>query len=149
MQDLHDKDAVRDVILRVAHAMDMHDWDLCRRCFMDNIETDYSDLRGDPPAVISADAYVEKRRVALSSLKTLHMSTNHLITLNDNDAICHSGAMIYRYHPDSDDFFHTCARYEHRLKQTDEGWKISHIKQVVVWNTGNPQLHSGAKQEKS
>jgi hypothetical protein len=29
--------------------------------------------------------------------------------------------------------------------RTSAGWKIAKIKQTVHWNTGNPEIHAGAK----
>jgi len=43
---LQDRSAVIDVVLGAACALDVKGWAACRRCFTDEIETDYSDLRG-------------------------------------------------------------------------------------------------------
>jgi hypothetical protein len=43
---VQDRSAVIDVVLGAACALDVKGWAACRRCFTDEIETDYSDLRG-------------------------------------------------------------------------------------------------------
>jgi hypothetical protein len=48
LSPLQDRAAVIDVVLGFARALDVKDWAACRRCFADEIETDYSDLRGEP-----------------------------------------------------------------------------------------------------
>jgi hypothetical protein len=97
---LADRAAVSDLLLEFARALDSKEWTICRRCLLDEIETDYSDLRGEPPARVNAEDFVAKRRMAL---------------------------------------------YTHSLVRTSAGWKIAKIKQTVHWNTGNPEIHAGAK----
>ena len=93
---LLDSKAVIDVVLSFARALDVKDWAACRRCFMDEIEADYSDLRGEPPSTVKADDFVALRRTALESLKTLHLSANHLVTVEGDRATCVSAAVIDR-----------------------------------------------------
>lgn len=143
---LLDRSAISDVVIRFAQAFDMHDWALLRSCLMTEIETDYSDFRGEPPTVVLADDYVASRERTLSDVKTLHLSTNHQITIEDDHAICVSHAVIYRFLPELQDnnTYDTYGYYTHELKRTTAGWKISKIKQSVFWNNGNPAVH-GAK----
>lgn len=137
--------AVSDVVLGFARALDAKDWEACRHCFLDEIETDYSDLRGESPSRVKADDFVAKRRSALERLKTLHLSTNHLVTVDGDRATCVSAAVIYRLRPADGERFDTYCTYTHTLVRTGAGWKISKVKQTVHWNTGNPDIHSGAK----
>lgn len=143
---LINKQAVIETILQVARAMDTKDWPLCRTCFVDEIEVDYSDFRGQPPQKITADEYVSNRQATLTGVKTLHTSTNHLVMINGDSATCSSNAVIYRYRTvvDGDPTYTTHCLYTHGLTHTGNGWKIHAIKQTVQWNTGNPLVH-GAK----
>jgi SnoaL-like domain len=143
LSDLSDRAAVSGVILLFARSLDVKDWEACRRCFLDELETDYSDLRGEPPALVRADDFVAKRRAALERLKTLHLSTNHLITVDGDRATCVSAAVIHRLRPDDSERFDTYCTYTHALARTPAGWKIAKVKQTVHWNTGNPDIHSG------
>ena len=112
---LTDRAAVSDLILELARSLDGKDWTICRRCFLDEIETDYSDLRGEPPSRVRADDFVAKRRVALERLKTLHLSTNHQVTVDGDRACCVSAGVIYRLRPED----------THSLVRTPAGWKIA------------------------
>src|SRR5437867_1328607 len=85
---LTDRAAVSNLVLAFARALDGKDWMTCRRCLLDEIETDYSDLRGESPARVNADDLVAKRRVALERLKTLHLRTNHQVTVEGDRATC-------------------------------------------------------------
>ena len=142
---IRDRAAVIDVVLGFARALDVKDWAACRRCFADEIETDYSDLRGEPPSTVKADDFVALRRAALEKLKTLHLSANHLVTVDGDRATCVSAAVIHRFRPEDGARFDTYCAYTHALVRTPAGWKISAVKQTVYWNTGNPDIHSGAR----
>ena len=142
---LLDRAAVIDVVLGFARTLDLKDWTACRRCFMDEIETDYSDLRGEPPAIVKADDFVALRRTALERLTTLHLSANHLVTVEGDRATCVSAAVIHRFRPEDALRFDTYCAYTHTLARTASGWKISKVKQTVYWNTGNPDVHAGAR----
>lgn len=142
---LLDRAAVIDVVLGLARALDVKDWLACRRCFTDEVETDYSDLRGEPPSTVRADDFVARRRTALDTLKTLHLSANHLVTVDGDRATCVSAAVIHRLRPEDGERFDTYCAYTYALVRTAAGWKISKIKQTVYWNTGNPEIHPGAR----
>ena len=142
---LLDRAAVIDVVLGFARALDAKDWAACRRCFMDEIETDYSDLRGEPPSAVKADDFVALRRTALERLKTLHLSANHLVTVEGDRATCVSAAVIHRFRPEDAERFDTYCAYTHALARTASGWKISTVKQTIYWNTGNPEIHTGVR----
>ena len=142
---LTDRAAVSDLILELARSLDGKDWTICRRCFLDEIETDYSDLRGEPPSRVRADDFVAKRRVALERLKTLHLSTNHQVTVDGDRACCVSAGVIYRLRPEDSERFDTYCTYTHSLERTPAGWKIAKVKRTVHGNTRNPEVHSGTK----
>jgi 3-phenylpropionate/cinnamic acid dioxygenase small subunit len=145
LSELRDRTAVSDVVLTFARSLDIKDWEGCRRCFLDEIETDYSDLRGEPPSRTSAADFVAKRRAALEHLKTLHLSTNHLITVEGDSATCVSAAVIHRLRPEDGERFDTYCTYTHTLRRTSSGWQIAKVKQTVHWNAGNPSIHEGAR----
>jgi SnoaL-like protein len=142
---LLDSKAVIDVVLGFARALDIKDWAACRRCFVDEIETDYSSLRGEPPSIVKADDFVALRRTALEKLATLHLSVNHLVTVEGDRATCESAAVIHRFRPEDAERFDTYCAYIHTFVRTAAGWKISKVKQTVYWNTGNPDVHAGAR----
>jgi hypothetical protein len=143
LQALFDRSEISELIIRFATALDLQDWDLFRSCFTDEIEADYSNFRGEQPSVVRADDFVEQRRSALTGLKTQHISTNHLITIDGNIATCTSCTVIHRFHPDleGENFLNTYGYYQHTLKRTSEGWRICKVKQTVFWNRGNAQVH--------
>ena len=142
---IRDRAAVIDVVLAAARALDVKDWVAYRGCFTDEIETDYSDLRGEPPQIVKADDFVALRRTALDRLKTLHLSANHLVTVDGDRATCVSAAIIHRFRPEDGERFDTYCAYTHGLVRAGGAWRIIKIKQTVYWNTGNPDIHGGAR----
>ena len=140
---LIDRAAIGDVVIRYARSLDMQDWELCRSCFTDDIEQDYSDFRGEPSSIVKAEAFVALRRRALTGIKTQHLSTNHAISVQGDTATCISAMVIFRCRPDgtTDNEFDTHGYYTHSLVRTPEGWKINKVKQTVLWSKGNPQIH--------
>jgi hypothetical protein len=147
LRALIDRDEIRETIVRFATSLDQKDWRRCRSCFAEEIFADYSDLRGDPPSTVGADDFVELRRQALSGLSTHHVSTNHLIEVNGDEASCTSSMVIYRRltAENGHRVFDTHCLYIHKLIRTLGGWKIRVVKQQVFWNTGDPMIHTGAK----
>jgi ketosteroid isomerase-like protein len=143
LQLLSDRAEISEVVARFATALDYKDWPLFRSCFTDEIEADYSDLRGEPLAVVNADMFVNQRREALEGLTTQHLSTNHIITVEGDSATCTSCAVIHRLRPRNDghDAFDTHGYYTHALTRTAEGWKIYKVRQKVLWSLGDPQVH--------
>ena len=143
LQLLLDRYEISEMIIRFATALDLQDWSLFRSCFVDEIDVDYSDFRGEPPSRKKAEDFVNERRVALTGLKTQHISTNHMIIVEGSTATCISCAVIHRFHPEKneEDIFNTYGYYQHTLIRTLEGWKICKIKQTVFWNAGNAEVH--------
>jgi hypothetical protein len=150
LQAIIDRQAIVDTIVRYAATLDAKDWAGAETCFAAEVETDYGDLRGTGPARIAAHAFVDLRRQALERLKTHHMSTNHLVTLDGDRATCQSAMLIHRLDPsrETDNTFDTLAHYTHTLARTAGGWQVTRVRQSVAWNRGNSAIHAGARPER-
>jgi hypothetical protein len=144
LQLLLDRAAITDTIVGAANAFDTQDWAALRACLTDDLRTDYSDFRGEAPATVSADSYVEARRSGLRGLKTLHLSTNHQIEIDGDRAHCRSAYRIYRVDPTrapGENRPDTSGHYEHELVRTASGWRICSIRQTVVFREGSLDVH--------
>ncbi len=87
LQALIDRAAISEVQIRYATGVDMRDWALYRSCFTDEIETDFSSAGGTTPQRMKADDWVEYARRTINGMKaTQHMITNHVITLDGDEA---------------------------------------------------------------
>lgn len=87
LQQLADRTGVIDTVLHAARAMDVQDWPALRACLAVTLDVDYSDLRGDPPATIAAEAYVAARITCLGGSR---LSTSAPITSSRSRVIARS-----------------------------------------------------------
>lgn len=135
---------IQEVVARFASSFDIKDWSGLESCFTESLYTDYSDLRGTPPETIKASDYVAARRDALDHLKLHHLVSNYEIDFTDsNAATCHASMVVWRK-SDVENFTSHCI-YEFRLTKKEYDWKISGIRQRVLWNEGTSSIHKGAK----
>ena len=98
----------------------------------------------EPPRRVTAEEYIKQRIEGLTGLRTLHVSTNHEVTLRRDAAKCKSVYRIYRLDPtrkSEQNRLDTGGNYFHQLIQTDGNWLITGIKQTVVIISGNTQVH--------
>ncbi len=139
--------AIVDAIVAVANAFDAKDWQKVRSYLADEIDIDYSEFRSETPRRVTAEAYIKQRVEGLAGLRTLHVSTNHEVTINNNTAECQSAYQIYRVDStrESQNRFDTAGNYFHSLIKTDKHWLIAGIKQTVVIVSGNSQVHGSLR----
>ncbi len=139
-----DTHKIHQLIARFANSFDSKDWETLKGCLADRVYTDYTDLRGTPPETVSREAYVASRQESLKSLTTHHLSGNYEIQHADaQQATCRASMVIWRKSGEAQ--FTTHCIYIFQLKRLHSGWRIAGITQKVLWNEGNPAIHSAAK----
>lgn len=139
-----DRTKIIETIATFANSIDQKNWQKLRDLLTDEIEIDYSDFRGEAPRQISADEYVKQRSSSLSHLKTLHISTNHEVTIEANRAECRSAYQIYRLDPNREagsNRLDTAGNYMHQLIRVGDRWRIEAITQTVVVISGDREVH--------
>jgi hypothetical protein len=136
---------IQAVLGRFMNSFDLKDWDRMRRALCATLHLDYSDLRGDAPRDVAADDYVATRKQALGPLKTHHLLSNVDVTTNGAQASAEATCMIFRRA--GGEHFNSHAHYRFGLQLEPEGWRIASIAQRILWNEGNPDLHSGVPRE--
>jgi SnoaL-like domain len=141
LQQLLDRAEISEVQSRYATGTDSRDWELFRRCFTDELEVDFSSGFDLPVVHVTADDWVENTSQRMSVLKaTQHIITNHVITFEDDDhATCVSYVQATHHHPNShgDSDQTVYGHYANRFERTPSGWRMSTLKLVVSWMTGN------------
>jgi hypothetical protein len=139
-----DRLEIQEVIARFANSFDVKDWSGLEACFTDSLYTDYSDLRGTPPQMVSANDYVAARRETIEQLKLHHLVSNYEIDFTDsNTASCRASMIVWRK-SETEEFTSHCV-YTFQLVKQAAQWKIRGITQKILWNEGTPSLHQGAK----
>ena len=64
--NIENKLDIQELIAHFANSFDVKDWSGLQACLTESLFTDYSDLRGTPPAAITAREYVRQRRESLN-----------------------------------------------------------------------------------
>lgn len=130
--------------------MDTKDWQKLQAYLANEVDIDYSEFRGEAPRRLTAQDCVQQRIKGLTGLKTLHISTNHEIILQEKTAQCKSAYRIYRIAPTREpgqERLDKAGNYFHQLVKVDRDWQIKSIKQTVIIINGNPQVHGALRSE--
>ena len=118
-----DRIALQDVMLKYAAGVDERDFDLYASCFLENVEVlDF----GEAP-INGRVEWVEYVRGALDNYgPTQHMLGPQLASVNGDNAHCRTDvqALHYLKQPEGE-ILTLWATYETDMVRTDEGWKIS------------------------
>lgn len=142
MDKLGDILLLQKLFSQFANCFDLKAWDELETCLAPNIHTDYSDLRGTPPEVMSNVRFVELRRTALQALKTHHLLGNQQIDVDGERAHATVSAVIYRRNA-AGAVLNTHCLYRFEAQKIGGHWKIAAITQKVLWSDGDPAIHAG------
>ena len=140
--DLQDAVELQNLLGRFANSLDLKEWDRLGECLAESLYTDYSDLRGTPPEVMSRDKYVQLRRAALEELQTHHLFGNLETDVDKSTAHVRASMIIYRQSRNGDRFNTHCL-YFLVVKRGDGGWRITSIRQTVLMSEGASGIHKG------
>jgi hypothetical protein len=142
MSALSDRENICELANRFANSFDLKDWTALEECLSDNLLTDYSDLRGTPPEVISKRRFVELRRTALDAMATHHLTGNHEIVVDGDAASATVSCAIFRKNAGGERLDTHCI-YFFKVERNAGIWKISAIKQKLLLNDGDTSIHAG------
>ena len=142
-EELRDRAALSDVLIRFACSMDARDWPAYRSCFADSIEIDYRSLIGGEILSETGDAWAERTRESFAGFDvTQHLSTNHVHRVEGDRA--HSTAYICAEHfvttKDAQESWTLGGIYRAEFARSQEGWKIERLALDVLWTRGNPDV---------
>jgi hypothetical protein len=149
LQLLLDRAEISDVQLRYATGLDTRNWELFRTCFTDEFDADFTSVFGGTPRRVTAERWAQSARKTLSGLAaTHHMITNHVITVNGDEATCVAYVQAQHYLPnDQGDSMQTMGGYyTNRFVRTPQGWKIGSCKLTLTWNIGNWHIFTLARE---
>jgi len=138
---MSDREQIENTLNRFMNSFDLKDWAVMRGLLEPTIQIDYSDLRGGPATDVSSDEYVRLRAEALQHLSTQHLLTNLDVVMSDGSASVGATCMIHR--SDGTRHFNSHAVYTFSLAMSGGAWRISGIKQRILWNEGDPTIHKG------
>ena len=127
LQALIDRADIIDLFSRYAAAIDRRDASRYRSCFTDvvDIETPGTHIEAGP-----AEEWADLALQAVGVFAgTQHVITNHLITLEGDEAGC--VATLQADHWNADGAVTVLGRYTTRLRRTRSGWRIAGLELTV------------------
>jgi hypothetical protein len=150
VRQLEDRNAISEVVIRYAMAVDQADWELYATCFTDKVHIDFS-AAGMPAADLPREQFIAFASEGLGGFTARqHLSPNHVITFDDNDpdrAVCLSYLYAQHYLADAEggDFFLMRGSYTNHMVRTPDGWQIERLIQHISWPDGNLDLPNQAR----
>ncbi len=131
---------------RVGLMVDQRQWEsLETEAFADRVHVDYTSLvGGDPQDNISPADLIAGWRAALGPLKsTQHLVGSHRVTFDDaGEAMVFSTfiATHVAHQAPGGTMWTLGGDYEHRLRRIEGQWRVTSIKMMAKWSTGNDAL---------
>lgn len=138
MKLMWDERAISRTVIQYATGVDTRNWELYRACFTEELEIDFSSWDPSAKGTMRADDWVAG--VALSGFQaTQHISTNHVIHVNGDEATCVSYMQAQHYLPNAhgENTLTLGGYYTNTLVRSGESWKIRKCHLTVTWTTGN------------
>ena len=144
LQELLDREAIKEVRALLAQALDYKDWVLFESLFTEEVEADFT-AYGVPPQKVQREELRQSYQHNLSreGLRTQHISSNFRITVNGDTAQCISNFLGQHYikgFEGGEEFF-LRAEYKDQLIRTEYGWKIRALTLTTLFYvSGNPAI---------
>jgi len=145
-QTLRDRAAISDVVIQYATALDQRNWGLLRSILADPIHIDYSSFFPGADASMPADEWVGRVGQLSRFYATQHMSTNHVHSIDGDEASCVSYMQAGHFlkHEDIDYACFLYGYYTNLLTRTDAGWKIRKCTLTVTAALGDDRVFEWA-----
>lgn len=144
---MYGREEIENTLSRFMNSFDLKDWLAMAGVLAPTLHVDYSDLRGDPPMDLDANDYIKLRVEALQHLSTQHLLTNLDVRTTADSASVDATCLIFR--SDGNRRFDSHVFYTFALVRLAGNWRISGIKQRLLWSEGDPTLHKGAALRRS
>jgi 3-phenylpropionate/cinnamic acid dioxygenase small subunit len=139
VQELIDREAIRELFAHVAEALDNRDWALLRRLCANEVDTDYS-AWGIAPQRMGADSLVGLFRASFwrPELRTQHLYTNFRIQVTSDTARVVFNFFGQHYAPGFAEGEESVLRGEYTATLQREGgdWRISGLVLRVFFTSG-------------
>jgi acetyl esterase/lipase/ketosteroid isomerase-like protein len=138
-----DRQAIVDVCVTYALALDRRDWTRLRTCFTDDAIANYAERS-------SSDGYEAIEMTCRAALEPLtasqHLLGNHLVVVNGDeaDSSCYFQAQHVREGLAGGPLYTVAGRYDDRFVRTTSGWRIANRTLTVMWTSGNDAVLSPA-----
>lgn len=132
-----DFQAIVDVTIAYAWAIDSKDWRALDEVFMDDATAEM------PHALSGRDNIVARIARTLEPLSmSQHIVSNHQVEVNGDSATCrcYLQAQHVRKIDGTRQNYLVGGSYVDQLVRTGDGWRIAHRRLIVTWTEGNPDV---------
>jgi hypothetical protein len=140
---LEDRALIVETCTKMAWAIDERRWDDLGLLFANKLRIDYTDIFGGEPSVITPADMVRTSQLLLGSLDaTQHLVASHVVEGSGDTAYCRSmvQASHLKQNRTGEPMWTVGAQYHMDLVRTPDGWRISGIRVVMNWATGNREV---------
>jgi SnoaL-like domain len=146
---LEDRAAISDVVIRFAYGLDRADWELYGATLADELFVDFRESTGMEPRTWTRGEWCGFAEEVLAGfVARQHISSNHRITLDGDQATCLAYMFAQHYLPEADGGDQLLMRgwYEYGLQRRAAGWQITSLTQHYTWGTGNEGIFEAARE---
>lgn len=143
--ELISKQAIQEVALRFAQALDTKDWELASSLFVEEVKADFS-AYGIPAQTMKKEALIGLYQYSFRNEKliTEHLYTNFLIDIDGKNAFCTFNFIGNHHVPglETGDEFYLYGQYHDQLEFDGQRWKIKERALVIFYTKGNAAMLS-------
>jgi len=135
LQELRDREAVKDVVLRYAAAVDRRDFDAVAACFTPDAEYAGALAHGRV-----GDALASLRRSLARYEGTMHFVGNQLVEVTGDSAACETYAIAYHRSREAGELrdLAVAVRYRDDLVRDAGAWRIRKRDATTLWTRVDP-----------
>jgi 3-phenylpropionate/cinnamic acid dioxygenase small subunit len=146
LQRIIDRQAIVDLLIAYATALDSRDWRLLEQCFLPDAVADYGEKAGRHEGYPAIEKAVRFFLDGLDSSQ--HLLGNYVVKIEGDRATttCYLHAQHYLEETKGGDTYTVGGTYEDEIIRTSNGWKIKHRKLIATWVEGNPDLVEAAQE---
>lgn len=145
VQHFADQAAVKNTLITMVTAVDSNDWATTLAQFDDKVFVDYSSMTGDAGSEVVAKDLVNGWEKLLGKVQSQHLVTNVVVSI-DGDTASVKSYVDASHFAKGVEHFDVLGSYDHKLKRTDDGWKITYLKLNLIGVKGNANFFSEVNQ---
>jgi hypothetical protein len=144
LQELIDREAVRETAIRLFVSTDRRDWTAVQDCFAPDVHFDMSSLTGEEPRTLPARDIVAAWETGLAPLEAVHHQVGNLLVDFPDEGgahvTCHGIALHYLPNRSGENTRTFVGTYELHLDRDGGLWRIDRFRFRVKYVEGNLEL---------
>ena len=144
---IEDRQAISECVIRYAMSLDKADWELFKETVSDPIFVDFTSWADLEARAYSREEWAGFARDVLSGFDARqHISPNHVITFDSDDATATCTSYMFAQHllrgvPEGDTFLMRGSYTTVLQRKQGGGWEINSLTMHFTWGEGNENLH--------